>query len=148
MSARPHIIAKAVAAAINAATLPMAVVAQVSWMPLLDRSNIDTLACWVVPSTETPSSLSRRSTLFECEVMVGLHRAAANELEISDLAATLEAIGDELLHQPLTTDIGTAHYASMRIEPLMDIEAWNTRKQYLGVLRVTYRVSAAIKGAA
>lgn len=144
MSARPYIIAQAVAAVINAATLPITVIAQVAWMPQMERKDLDVLACWVVPSTETPSALSRSKVMFDCEIMVGLHRAVSNEMDLSDLAANLEAIGDVLTNRPIETEIGTAHYMTMRIEPLVDVESWNTRKQYLGVLRVTYRIAGAI----
>jgi len=140
MASRLFILAEAVAAAINAATLPIEVTAVVAWMPLADRAAASELACWVVPSTETPSNLSRGQASYECEVFVALQKAAANEAEIGELAAALELIGDSLLRKSLTVDGGTAAFVSMRIDPVLDLDHWNRLKQYTGVLRLTYRL--------
>jgi len=144
MASRLRILADAVATAVNAAAVPLPSAAAVAWMPLADRAASDTLACWVVPSTETPGSLSRGQVSYECEVFVALQKAAANEAEIDGLAGTLEAIGDALMHRPLALPSGTAHFVSMRIEPVLDLDHWNRLKQYTGVLRLTYRVVGVV----
>lgn len=146
MASRLFILAEAVATAINAATLPIDVTAVVAWMPLADRAAASELACWVVPSTETPANLSRGQSSYECEVFVALQKAAADEAEIGSLAEKLEVIGDLLVRKSLTIGSGTAAFVSMRIDPVLDLDHWNRLKQYTGVLRLTYRLVVASSG--
>ena len=63
MPARIVLVAEAVAAAINAATLPIPVQAQMKWMPLTSREDMSVIACWAIPSTESPSAIARESGL-------------------------------------------------------------------------------------
>ena len=146
MASRLINLANAVAAAVNAATLPTPLTAAVAWMPFTDRAVSADLACWVVPSTEAPGSLSRGQLSHECEIFVALQKAAADETEVDGLAATLESIGDALAHRPLSWSGGTAHFVSMRIDPVLDLDHWNRLKQYTGVLRLTYRIVAVAGG--
>ena len=143
MASRLINLANAVAAAVNAATLPLALTATVAWMPFSDRAASADLACWVIPSTEAPGSLSRGQLSHECEVFIALQKPVADETEVDGLAATLEAIGDALAHRPLSWSGGAAHFASMRIDPVLDLDHWNRLKQYTGVLRLTYRIVTA-----
>ena len=97
MPCRLVLVAEAVATAINTAALPIPVQAQMRWMPLTDREDMSVIACWAVPSTETPANLSRRRGQYDCEILVALQKAAEDEAEVSALAANLEAIGDALI---------------------------------------------------
>ena len=151
MPARIVLVAEAVAAAINAASLPIPVQAQMKWMPLTDREDMSVIACWAIPSTEAPSSVARTRGAYDCEILVALQKAAENEAEISALAENLEAIGSELFHRTLPLvfeDVpqGEATYVSMRIDPILDTEHWNRLKQYTGVLRVNYRIFVSTGG--
>ncbi len=145
MLPRIALVAEAVATAINQAALPIPVQARMRWMPLADREGMGAIACWSIPSAETPSNLSRRRAQHDCEVLVALQKAAEDEAEVSALAANLEAIGDALLQRtlPLVADgspQGEAAYLSMRTDPVLDLDHWNRLRQYTGVLRVAYRV--------
>jgi len=145
MAARIVLVAEAVAAAINAAALPIPVQAEMKWMPLADRSQMEGIACWSIPATETPASLGRQRGQYDCEILVALQKAAEDEPEISALAANLEAIATALFQKslPLVDDgnpQGEAAYVSMRIDPVVDTEHWNRLKQYTGVIRLVYRV--------
>jgi len=144
MAARAHAIAQAVATAIAGATLPVAVTPQVAWMPMLERSDMDTLACFVVPRSQAPTPLTRSVAAHDCEILVGLHQAVADETAIGALAALLEAIGDALFGRTLTVGSGQASFQSLKLEPLVDIERWNTQRQYLGILSITYRITGSI----
>jgi len=146
MASRIARVAEAVATAINAATLPVAVTAQVAWMPFTDRIDAGALACWVVPSTETPANLGRRVAQYDCEILVALQKAADDEAEVGTLVAALEAINDALFQRalPLPGDPtpADAAFVSARLEPVLDPDHWNRLKQYTGVIRLIYRVFA------
>ena len=147
MPARIVLLAEAVALAINDAPLPIPVQAQMRWMPLTDREDMSVIACWAVPSTESPANLARSRAAYDCEILVALQKAAEDEAELSALAANLEAIGTALFQKRLPLVFegdpqGEASYLSMRIDPILDPDHWNRLKQYTGVLRITYRVHA------
>lgn len=151
MPARIVLVAEAVAAAINAAALPIPVQAQMKWMPLTSREDMSVIACWAIPSTESPSAIARQRGQYDCEIIVALQKAAEDEPEISALAENLEAIATALLQRSLPLVFegnpqGEAAYVSMRIDPIVDAEHWNRLKQYTGVLRVTYRVFVSTGG--
>ena len=152
MPCRLVLVAEAVATAINTAALPIPVQAPMRWMPLTDREDMSVIAGWAIPSTETPANLSRRRGQYDCEILVALQKAADDEAEVSALAANLEAIGDALFQKALPLVFegapqGEAHYLSMRIDPILDLDHWNRLKQYTGVLRLTYRVTTQGAGA-
>ena len=152
MPARIVLVAEAVAAAINTASLPIPVQAQMKWMPLTAREDMSVIACWAIPSTETPSALGRQRGQYDCEILVALQKEAEDEPEISDLAANLEAIGTALLQKSLPLVFegnpqGEAAFVSMRLDPIVDTEHWNRLKQYTGVIRLVYRVFVSTGGA-
>lgn len=152
MPARIVLVAEAVAAAINAATLPIPVQAQMKWMPLTSREDMSVIACWAIPSTESPSAIARQRGQYDCEIIVALQKAAEDEPEISALAENLEAIATALFQRSLPLVFegnpqGEAAYVSMRIDPIVDAEHWNRLKQYTGVLRIVYRVFVSTGGA-
>ena len=152
MPARIVLVAEAVAAAINAASLPIPVQAQMKWMPLTAREDMSVIACWAIPSTESPSAIARQRGQYDCEIIVALQKAAEDEPEISALAANLEAIGTALFQQSLPLVFegnpqGEAAFVSMRLDPIVDTEHWNRLKQYTGVIRLVYRVFVATGGA-
>ncbi len=101
MPARIVLVAEAVAAAINTASLPIPVQAQMKWMPLTAREDMSVIACWAIPSTETPSALGRQRGQYDCEILVALQKEAEDEPEISALAENLEAIGTALFQKSL-----------------------------------------------
>lgn len=144
MASRIELVATAVAGAINAASLPLVVTAQVAWMPFTDRVDSGALACWVIPSTETPGSTARGRQEHDCEILVALQKAATGEAEIGTLVAALEAISDALAQRTLSLpgapSAGEAVFVSTRIEPVLDPDHWNRLKQFTGVVRLVYRV--------
>lgn len=151
MPARIVLVAEAVAAAINTASLPIPVQAQMKWMPLTAREDMSVIACWAIPSTETPSALGRQRGHYDCEILVALQKEAEDEPEISALAANLEAIGTALFQKSLPLVFegnpqGEAAFISMRLDPIVDTEHWNRLKQYTGVIRLVYRVFVATGG--
>ena len=152
MPARIVLVAEAVAAAINTASLPIPVQAQMKWMPLTAREDMSVIACWAIPSTETPSALGRQRGQYDCEILVALQKEAEDEPEISALAANLEAIGTALFQKSLSLVFegnpqGEAAFVSMRLDPIVDTEHWNRLKQYTGVIRLVYRVFVSTGGA-
>ncbi len=152
MPARIVLVAEAVAAAVNAATLPIPVQAEMRWMPMTDRADMSVIACWAIPTTETPSALGRQRGQYDCEVIVALQKAADDEPEISALAANLEAIATALFQKSLPLVVegspqGDAVFVSMRIDPVVDPDHWNRLKQYTGVIRIVYRVFVSTGGA-
>jgi len=152
MPARIVLVAEAVAAAINTASLPIPVQAQMKWMPLTAREDMSVIACWAIPSTETPSALGRQRGQYDCEILVALQKEAEDEPEISALAENLEAIGTSLFQRSLPLVFegnpqGEASFVSMRLDPIVDTEHWNRLKQYTGVIRLVYRVFVSTGGA-
>lgn len=147
---RSAAIANAVVNAINTATLSTPVVARFAWKPELDRKDLDVLACWVVPDTIEGAVESRESFKDECVIIVCLHQSAESEQDLTALAALLEQVSDELRLQNrvLTTSRGSALCTASRIGPQVDAEAWETRRQYMGVARLTYRIDSKLGGGA
>lgn len=140
-------VAMAVAAALLEANIPADVPAVVDWMPLAAREDSTGIECLVVPSAIAPKSLSRTMVSFDCEVLVALRAPAAPGFPIGGAVATLEAINEALtLARTLDTPLGQAAFIASRIEPTVDAKHWYEQNQYLGLLRVTYRLTAAVGG--
>lgn len=146
MAARVYSVAQAVGAAIAAAFPALGATPTVAWMPMVDRPEASVLKCFIVPDRQTPRLAARSQAHVECEVLVGLLKAAADEAEISTLAATLQDISDFLLGRRITSEAVDAHFVSITGDPFFDAAGWNTLKEFKGVLRVTYRVVITIGG--
>ena len=132
-------IADAVAAALNAGTFSVPVEAVRMFQPVFTLEELQALRVSVVPRSTGITTASRDSSVFECQIDVGVQKKVSGDAEIDGLLGLIDEIADHLRLKRLP-GFADAAWAGIAHDPVVSSEALAEHRTLTSVLTVTYRV--------